>query len=63
MTLVEIVKPLEGDRPYKAGEIVDASGWRNLNNLLRLGRVRRYIPPEQLAGTVVRDGKQPSKRG
>lgn len=63
MTLVEIVKPIQGDRLYKSGEIVDATGWRNTNALLRLGRIRRYIPPEQLAQTVVQGGKQPSKRG
>jgi len=48
MELIEIVKPITGSREYYRGEVIDATGWRNLQALLRCGRIRRYYPPDKL---------------
>jgi hypothetical protein len=34
MNTHKVIRPFKGDRPYKAGEEVDASGWRNADRLV-----------------------------
>ena len=37
--MFEVVKPFRGDRPYEPGEIVDATGWRLVRQLV----AQRYL--------------------
>lgn len=50
MELYEVIKPLQGDRLYRPGEIVDGGSWRHRELLVAQGRIRRHIP--QPAETV-----------
>ena len=35
----EVLKPFQGERPYRVGEVVDATGWRTVSSLV----AQRYI--------------------
>lgn len=39
-TRYEVMRPFSGKRPFKSGEIVDASGWKWLDYLWQNGFVR-----------------------
>lgn len=40
---VMVLRPFVGERPYKRGEVVDASGWRTLHRLVE----SKYVVPVQ----------------
>lgn len=60
MICVEILRPVPaGDHNLKPGEIHDATGWRNVQKLVELGKVR-YRPDLSMASAA---GDQPKRRG
>lgn len=55
--LYEVLRPFPGDRLYEAGEVVDATGWRNAQKLVDM----RYLRP--VAATPITGVEQPPASG
>lgn len=51
-TYVMVLRPFVGERRFERGEVVDASGWRTREALIRLRHVREATPEELLAATT-----------